>query len=214
MAETTTTTASKTRSAAGKKAAATRKTNATRRSTAAKKGVATRKRTQATANARKAVKAETTEVKTTVDRVQDVAEKAVLVPVGAALVARDRVVEVAGDLLETYSDREKAERELRSGVRTAERRGVKARNQAERRVRRTRTQIERELRTRRTRVEREVRKTRRDAEKQLKSLDKQVAPVREQFELAQARAENLVQSGITAGTEAVAIVTERIASAA
>ena len=49
---------------------------------------------------------------------------------------------------------------------------------------------------------------------QLKSLDKQVAPVRSQVELAQARAENLVQSGITAGTVAVAKVTERVAAAA
>ena len=146
------------------------------------------------------------DARATAGGVQEAAGGACLVPVGAALVARDRVIEV----VDTYSSRQSAQAE----VKKYEKRGAKARTQLEREVRKTRTQVERELRTRRTRVERELRKARKDAGDQLKSLDKQVAPVRSQVELAQARAENPVQSGITAGTVAVAKVTERVAAAA
>ncbi len=210
MAETTTAASTTT---APRATTTVKKTAATKRSTAAKKGVATKSRAAAStaakkpvAKARTAAKAEAVQVKTTAERVQDVAEKAVLVPIGAALIARDRVLEV----VDTYGTRAGVDAE----VKKFERRGAKARTQAERRARKTRTQIERELRTRRTRVEREVTKARKDAEKQLKALDKQVAPVREQVELVQARAENLVQSGITAGTGVVTLVTERVAAAA
>src|SRR5690242_8266703 len=85
------TTATK-RSTAAKKAAQTRSANARKRSTAAKKAAATR----AQAN------------RTPVDYVAEYAEKAVLVPLGASLVARDRVIDTVTDLRDTYSTREKA----------------------------------------------------------------------------------------------------------
>ena len=79
----------------------------------------------------------------------DYAERAVLIPVGAALLARDRVVSSVGDTLSTYSSGTKAQAQLRR----FERRGVTARNRLEREVRKARVRVERELRQRRRRVE-------------------------------------------------------------
>ena len=81
MATTTTTTP---QSTAAKKAAATRRRNAAKRSAAAKKAAATR----AAAN------------RTPVEQVQETAERVVLIPVGAALTARDRVVGAVGELVD------------------------------------------------------------------------------------------------------------------
>ncbi len=66
-----------TQSTAAKKAAATRRANARRRSAAAKQAAATRQLNE----------------RTPLQQAQDYAERAVLIPVGAALVARDALVE-------------------------------------------------------------------------------------------------------------------------
>src|SRR3954466_6405932 len=178
---TTKTTATK-RSTAGKKAAQTRSANARKRSAAAKKAAQTR-----VDNAR-----------TPVDYVTEYAEKAVLVPLGAGLVARDRVVDAVPELADTYSSREKAERELKArqrrletDLRKFERRGTTARNRFEREVRKSRTRVERTLRQRRNRLEREIKAFRRDLDKQTTTTRKNVTT---QAELASARVENLVQS--------------------
>ncbi|TMK97499.1 MAG: hypothetical protein E6G41_18045, partial [Actinobacteria bacterium] len=120
----------------------TRSAAARKRSAAAKKAAATRAEAQ----------------KTPVDYATEYAEKAVLIPLGAGLVARDRVVETVGDLSELYTSREKAEKELKARqrrleteLRRFERRGRTARNRFEREVRKNRTKVERTLRTRRTR---------------------------------------------------------------
>lgn len=118
-----------------------------------------------------------TQPKTPVEQVQQIAERAVLVPVGASLLARENIVSTVRGLANKYSTRQGVERELKR----FERRGVTARNRLERQVRRTRTKFERELRQRRTRVERtvkqnrrrlerEVRQVRRDLEKQSKTV--------------------------------------------
>lgn len=73
------------------------------------------------------------------------AERAILIPVGAALIARDRVVAGVGDTLTAYSSPSKAQAQLRK----FERRGNTARKRLEREVRKTRTSLERELRRRR-----------------------------------------------------------------
>lgn len=73
------------------------------------------------------------------------AERAVLIPVGAALIARDRVVSSVNDAISTYASPSKAQTQLHK----FERRGVTARNRLEREVRKTRTRVERELRQRR-----------------------------------------------------------------
>ena len=84
--------------------------------------------------------------------VGDYAERAVLIPVGAALIARDRVVSTVSDTLSTYSSSSKAQAQLRR----FERRGVTARNRLEREVRKARVRVERELRQRRRVIENRV----------------------------------------------------------
>jgi hypothetical protein len=82
----------------------------------------------------------------------DYAERAILIPVGAALIARERVVSSVNDTLSSYSSSSKA----RAQLRRFERRGSTARNRLEREVRKTRVRVERELRQRRREVERTV----------------------------------------------------------
>jgi hypothetical protein len=72
-------------------------------------------------------------------------ERAVLIPVGAALIARERVVTGVNDTVSTYSSTSKAQAQLRK----FERRGNTARKRLEREVRKARTSVERELRKRR-----------------------------------------------------------------
>jgi hypothetical protein len=82
----------------------------------------------------------------------DYAERAVLIPVGAALTARDRVLSSVGDTLSTYSSSARTQAQLRR----FERRGATARNRLEREVRKARVRVERELRQRRRRIEKTV----------------------------------------------------------
>lgn len=132
------------RQSAGKKAAATRKRNAARRSQAAKRAAATRADAE----------------RTYVEALALQAERAVLIPVGAALVARDTLVETA----QGFSTRTGVERELKR----FERRGNTARNRALRQAKRTRTRVERELRKSRTQATRLVKRNRRQVEQQVK----------------------------------------------
>jgi len=177
------TTTAKTRSTAAKTAANTRAANARRRSAAAKRAAATRKVNEAN-------------LRTPVEQVQEYAEKAVLIPVGAALVARDRVVETVSELTKTYSDPETAQKRIERNVKRFERRGSTARNRVERQVKRTRTRVERELRQRRTRVERQAKAAQRSVSRRANLVSSQV------------------DSTVAAGQKAVADVQERVASVA
>ncbi len=180
--------------ATAEKAAATRKTNATKRSTAAKKAAQTRAANRgADARSTAATKAKATatrtrtaavkdaeEAKSAVARAGEMAEKAVLVQVGAALIARERVGDAVDKLRSTYSTRKKTETQLRH----FERRGSSA------------------LKS----IERDARKTRARIEKDIRSFAKDVTS----RELVTARVENAVQSGKTAATKATTTVQERI----
>jgi len=73
------------------------------------------------------------------------AERAVLIPVGAALIARERMVSGVGDAIANYNSTSK----LNAQLRRFERRGATARTHLEREVRKTRVRVERELRQRR-----------------------------------------------------------------
>jgi len=104
----------------------------------------------AAAKARKSTaasaKRETTTKRTTTPAAQSsYAERAVLIPVGAALIARDKVVSGVNDTITSYSSTSKAQAQLRK----FERRGATARKRVEREVRKARTSVERELRKRR-----------------------------------------------------------------
>jgi len=176
----------------------TRKAAATKRSTTAKKAAATRKQAAAKAAATRAENA-----KTPVDKVVEYAEKAVLVPFGAVLIARDNVVSTVEGIRTNYSTPEKAQRELRR----FERRGTTGRNRLEREVKKTRTRVERELRQRRTRAQRLLKQRRTRVERELKLRQKDL-------DLAQARVENFLQTGITTATELSTEIQKRIASVA
>src|SRR5215207_3528004 len=75
-------------------------------------------------------------------RAQQLAERAVLIPLGAALEARDRVTGTVTKLVAPYRSRSALESQLTR----FERRGGTARTELEREVRRTRTRLERETR--------------------------------------------------------------------
>jgi hypothetical protein len=92
--------------------------------------------------------------------VSSYAERAVLIPVGAALIAREQVFARVNDTIGSYATPSKANAQLRK----FERRGNTARNRLEREVRKTRVRVEREVRQTRGRVEREVRRRQRDGE--------------------------------------------------
>ncbi len=94
----------------------------------------------------------------------DYAERAVLIPVGVALTARDKLVTTVNDTISTYSTTTKAQAQLRR----FERRGATARNRLEREVRKARVRVERELRQRR----REIEKTVTDLEKRGETVAK------------------------------------------
>ncbi|HEY2140715.1 MAG TPA: hypothetical protein VGG98_01495 [Solirubrobacteraceae bacterium] len=82
----------------------------------------------------------------------DYAERAVLIPVGAALVARERVLSTVNETISSYSSTSKAQAQLRR----FERRGTTARNRVEREIRKARVRVERELRQRRRELEKTV----------------------------------------------------------
>src|SRR4029077_11766294 len=155
---------------AGKPAA---KRTTTRKSTtgAARKSTTRTTRRSTAGTTRRTTSASTstqTKPLTPVEQAQQIAERAVLVPVGASLLARDNLVSTVKGLTTKYGTRAGVERELKR----YERRGASARNRFERQVRRTRTKFERELRQRRTRVERTVKQNRRRVEREVRSLRK------------------------------------------
>lgn len=140
-----------------------------RRTTASARKTATSARATA-GNARRTTRAASktaaNSTATRVEQVQQLAERAVLVQVGAGLLVRDNLVSTVTGLSDRLSSRASVERELKK----AERRGASARNQLERQVRRARTQLERELRQRRATVERTVKQNRRSLEREVRTL--------------------------------------------
>jgi len=109
-------------------------------------------RTRATNQTRSAARQAETATRDTASVFGDYAERAVLIPVGVALTARDRVLSTVTDTFSNYSSTAKAEAQLRR----FERRGATARNRLEREVRKARVRVERKLRQRRREFERTV----------------------------------------------------------
>jgi hypothetical protein len=203
-----------------KTAATKRPTAATKRSTAAKKAAATRSRNQAaqatkrSTAAKKAAETRAELAKTPVDRVQEYAGKAVLIPVGAALTARDTLLDTVKTVRDDYGTAGKAEQQIRR----FERRGITARNRVEREVKKSRTRVERELRRRRTTATRQLMQNRTRVEREVKSfradLDKQGTQTRKNVALVTARVENALQTGLSAGTQLATELQKRVASVA
>jgi hypothetical protein len=139
------------------KASAARKAPAGRRgssskSTQAKSTQAKAARTRSIHQTQSAVRQTEIAARNTVDVFGDYTERAVLIPVGAALIARDRVVSTVNDTISSYGSTAKAQAQLRR----FERRGSTARNRLEREVRKARVRFERELRQRRRELEQTV----------------------------------------------------------
>ena len=137
------------RKPAAKATASTRATRTTKRSKAAK---AKASRTRAVHQTEAAVKQAQTATRDNAQVFGDYAERAVLIPVGAALIARDRVVNSVSDTFATVSSTSKAQQQLKK----FERRGVTARKRLEREVRKARVRVERELRQRRRELDKTV----------------------------------------------------------
>jgi hypothetical protein len=141
--------------AAGRKTSASRSTGPKARkpgSTRAKAIHAKGARTRAAHQTRSAARQADTATRETAGVFGDYAERAVLIPVGAALLARDRVVSSVNDTISSYSSTTRAQAQLRK----FEHRGVTARNRLEREVRKTRVRVERKLRERRRGIEKTV----------------------------------------------------------
>jgi hypothetical protein len=141
---------------------------------------------------------------TPIAQAQQLAERVVLIPVGVALEARDRVVDALDTVVSTTSSRGALDQQLKR----FERRGGRARAQLEREVRKTRTRLEREVRHGRTRVEREAANARRGVDRQRaearRTLGTNVGSL-------PGRVENVVQNGVSAGITLVNGVQDRIA---
>jgi hypothetical protein len=143
-AQTTPADGAKTRRTASPKSASRAKSAAKRTTASGRSSASAKRSTQAVKN----------------DTLSSFAERAVLIPVGAALIARERVVARVSDTIDSYSTPSKANAQLRK----FERRGNTARSRVEREIRKTRVRVEREVRQTRGRVEREVTRRKRDGE--------------------------------------------------
>lgn len=110
--------------------------------TASPRAAKTRK---TTATAKRATPGRATTGRSTSTATSSYAERAVLIPVGAALIARDKLVSGVSDTITSYSSTSRAQAQLRK----FESRGNTARKRVEREVRKARTSVERELRKRR-----------------------------------------------------------------
>lgn len=181
-------------SAAAKKAAATRRANARRRSTTAKKAAATRQLNE----------------RTPLQQAQEYAERALLIPVGAALVARDNLVDSVTEAAKPFRTRETAQRQLERNIKRYERRGTTARNRVEREVKKARTRVERELRRRRTRVQR----VQRVVKENRTQVERQVKTLRRDLEKRTGLVGTRVDEAVASGQKAVTEVQERVASVA
>jgi hypothetical protein len=138
--------------AAGKTSGARRTSSAARNRTQAKAARASSARTRAANQAQASIGRSDDSTRDTAGVFGDYAERAVMIPVGAALIARDRMVASVNDTISSYGSTSRAQAQLRR----FERRGITARNRMEREVRKTRVRVERELRQRRREIEKTV----------------------------------------------------------
>ena len=140
-----------------------RPTTTAKRSTR-RKPASTRGATRTAPSTRRTTSRTTTtkQPKTRSAQAQVLAERAVLVPVGAGLLASDNLVSTVKGLAGKYRTRPALERELKR----YERRGATARNRFERELRQRRSLVEKTMHQNRRRLNRELTSVRRDFEKQ------------------------------------------------
>jgi Skp family chaperone for outer membrane proteins len=147
------------------------------------------------------------------------------VSVGATIEARDRVVGLAGELVDRYGSRSAVEKTLKRSrnefekdVRRYERKGTTTRNQLERDVRKARTRLERELRTRRRDAEKLLRRNRQTVEREAKAAERQAHRrrnmVSESIATVSNRVEDAVQIGVATGERVASLARDRVSSLA
>jgi hypothetical protein len=115
--------------------------------------MATSKSTKTTAEPEtvEAVNEATETAKTMAEQVSVLAEKAVIVPIGASLIVRDDLRTALRKLQKKYTTSAGLEKELTR----YEKRGARARNRFEKQVRSQRTKFEREIKARRKDLEKQ-----------------------------------------------------------
>jgi prefoldin subunit 5 len=115
--------------------------------------MATSKSTKTTAEPEtvEAVNEATETAKTMAEQVSVLAEKAVIVPIGASLIVRDDLTSALRKLQKKYTTSAGLEKELTR----YEKRGARARNRFEKQVRSQRTKFEREIKARRKDLEKQ-----------------------------------------------------------
>jgi chromosome segregation ATPase len=199
MPDTTTPAAPKASSSAKAKAAAPRRAS----SAGASKARATRTTAARSRGASKSkpAAARTSSTRRPTDLVGDYAERAVLIPVGAALLARERVVSSVTDAISIYSSPAKTQSQLRR----FEHRGSAARTRMEREVRKTRTRVERELRERRRELDQR-------RERLAKEVTSRVEQTQSQIEKTQSQIEDALRTRLEEGADLASRVQERVLS--
>ena len=206
MAENTTTT----RKSTARKSTTTRSTSHSAAAKSPTKATGRRNRTIAANETRKAAQANVRAAETTAKQGRNVAERAALVYVGAALEARDRAIALVSDLRDVTTTRKGAEKRISK----LERRGNTARNQLERDVRKARTRLERELRGRRRDAERLVRRSRARAEREAHAVERDAERRRNVVADQVGRVETVVQAGVAAGERLAGTAKDRVTSLA
>lgn len=176
---------------------------------------------------------------TPIAQAQQLAERVVLIPIGAVLEARDRfagaidgVVTASTEAIDELRAATRSRRALDRQLKKYERRGGKARTELERDLRKTRTRLEREVRHSRVRLERSAREARRGFEHQraearrtlganAETLQSRVSPIRERVAPltdrvapVRSRVGSVVQNGLDAGRRFVGDAQDRIAKVA
>ena len=144
---------------------------------AAKTSKASSKPKASSSKAKTAAKSTPTPAPSRSEQVRSAAERAVDLPVGAVLEVSDRVA----DLVEPFSGRSAAEKQLKSygtqlrrTVKRTERRGSSARRKATTEARKTRTKVEREARKRQRRVETTLKRNRDEVEQRVRRVADQL----------------------------------------
>lgn len=127
------------------------------------------------------------------------AERAVLIPVGAALIARERLVDSVSTVVSDYGTPAAAQVQLNK----FERRGSSARSSVEREARRTRVRLERELRRRK----RELDKAVDTVDRRRGALAKSIA---DQVDGTSTTIEQAVQARLKEGTSLASKLQDRI----
>ena len=217
MAETTNSTTTTTTKSKPKAKPAARRSTTTRRTTARRspsRSTGRRQRTIAANETRGAAQAQARAARTTAAQGRNVAERAALVYVGATLEARDRVIGLAGELVNRFGTRAAAEREVNKDLRRFERRGSTARNQLERDIKKARTRLERTVRTRRREAERLIRRNQRAVGREVNAAERQAERqpnvVASRIAGVSTRVEDAAQFGVATGSRIATAAKDRV----